>query len=48
MIHEIFHTKHSAFTAPDVHMHASLRERERGLLRERERERERGLLRERE
>ena len=24
LIHEIFHTKHSVFTAPDVHMHTSL------------------------
>ena len=24
MIHENFHTKHSVFTAPDVHMHTSL------------------------
>ena len=25
MIHENFHTKHSVFTAPDVHMHTSLK-----------------------
>ena len=24
LIYENFHTKHSAFTAPDVHMHTSL------------------------
>ena len=36
MIHQIFQTKHSVFTAPDVHMHTSLSYTER----ERERERE--------
>ena len=37
MIHENFYTKHSVFTAPDVHMHTSLS----NTLYERERERER-------